>query len=57
VLAVLVFDVIYWFGFAKLAPLVGYEVQVERSFDDAGIETVKYKHIKPTWRAPHGLQV
>jgi hypothetical protein len=47
VLCVFLVGVLYWFGFAKLAPLVGYEVQVERTFDDSGIETVKYKHIRP----------
>jgi len=34
---------IYWFGFAKIWPKIGFTLEVERTVDELGVETIKYK--------------
>jgi hypothetical protein len=35
--------VVYWVGFAKVAPMVGWAVEVQREVDQDGVEVVKYR--------------
>ena len=34
---------IYWFGFAKIWPKIGFALEVERTEDEFGHEVIKYK--------------
>lgn len=34
---------IYWFGFAKIWPKIGFTLEVERTVDEFGNEVIKYK--------------
>jgi len=34
---------IYWFGFAKIWPKIGFTLEVERTEDEFGHEVIKYK--------------
>jgi hypothetical protein len=53
VFSTLALGALYWVCFAKIVPLVfGYQVDVERYFDQDGVEVVKYRHIKPKPEGP-----
>ncbi|KAI9858088.1 MAG: hypothetical protein M1813_007900 [Trichoglossum hirsutum] len=44
--------VVYWVGFAKVAPMVGWAVEVQREVDQDGVEVVKYRHLRPHRERP-----
>lgn len=52
---VMALGVIYWVGFAKIWPIFGVSVEVEKDEDAAGNEVIRYKVREHRWGHQHHL--